>query len=304
MSEVYTLQSIPDLDRSTPLYGVIGYPVAHSLSPAMQQAAFDSCDLPARYVRLEIEPDELREGIQQLRQMPFAGWNCTIPHKLELAHLVDNLGESAQILGGVNTVLNRQGALTGFNTDGLGWANAIRDDFGLEIRDLRILILGAGGAGQAIATQAAFENCKNLVLVNRTPRKAEELAESIWTQFQVESRHPGRPRPEAVEWDPDLLEEKLRHVDLVVNATSIGLKQDDPSVLPAEILHPGLHVYDTIYKPTRLMKAARTAGARCSNGLSMLLHQGALSFEIWTGNKAPLQEMKTALLHAANSQNQ
>ena len=184
VAEIYTPDTFSRLKSDLPLYGVIGQPIQHSKSPPMQQAAFDTCRIPARYVRVEIAPESLSEGIRKMRDLPFAGWNCTLPHKIALAGLVDELAESARQLGAVNTVLNDKGRLTGFNTDGEGWVRAIRAEFSLDIRDLRILVLGTGGAGLAIATQAAIEGCQKLVLVNRTEARAHELQKKLIPYFK------------------------------------------------------------------------------------------------------------------------
>jgi len=291
MPDTLTPQTLSQLPADRPLYGVIGWPVAHSLSPAMQQAAFDACGIPARYVKIAITPEELPSAIAAMKARPLAGWNCTIPHKNQLFTLVDECDESSRLIGGVNTVVNRGGKLTGHSTDGRGWSRAIRDDFGVEIKGLRILLLGAGGAGQAIAHQAVREGCRDLVLVNRTAETARELAGQL-------------ARPDIVRtaaWEPVALAAVLGDIDLIVNASSVGLKPGDPPALSAGALNPGHMVYDTIYNPspTGLITEARIAGGRTANGLSMLLHQGALSFEIWTGREAPLEEMRAALWKAA-----
>lgn len=291
MPDTLTPQTLSQLPNDRTLYGVIGWPVAHSLSPAMQQAAFDACGLPARYVKIAITPEELPSAIATLKALPFAGWNCTIPHKNQLFTLVDACDGSSQTIRGVNTVVNRGGKLTGHSTDGRGWSRAIRDDFGVGIQGLRILLLGAGGAGQAIAHQAVEEGCRKLVLVNRTAGTATELAAQLACPDVVRT----------AAWEPEALAAALADTDLIVNASSVGLKPGDPPALSADCMNPGHLVYDTIYNPspTGLITEARIAGARTANGLSMLLHQGALSFEIWTGKAAPLEEMRKALWKAA-----
>jgi shikimate dehydrogenase len=294
MPVVFTPQDLAQLPTDQPVYGVIGWPVAHSLSPAMQQAAFDACGLPARYLKIAITPDELPAAVETMRNLPFAGWNCTIPHKNQLFCLMDGCDESSRTISGVNTVLNTNGKLTGHSTDGRGWSRAIREDFEVDIRGLRILLLGAGGAGQAIAHQAVIEECRKLVITNRTAQTAAELAQQL-------------NRPDIVQvlpWDKAAFASILADIDLIVNASSVGLKTGDAPVLSAELLTPAHKVYDTIYNPspTGLITEARLAGAQSANGLSMLLHQGALAFEIWTGGKAPLDIMKNALLVAAGAQ--
>lgn len=300
MKDVYLPKDLDQLNDSPPLYGVIGFPVAHSLSPAMQLAGFSAQGIEAQYVRVEISPEELTSTIQTMKQLPFAGWNCTLPHKIDLANMVDDRGDSSLLLGGVNTVVNEGGKLTGFNTDGQGWVRAIREDFSLDVRDLRILIAGTGGAGQALARQAAAEGCERLVLANRSVDKAQALAEELREKFVSEKLLGAHDRLQAIPLEPGALAEELDSIDLIVNGTSLGLKPTDPAVIPDRLLQPHHCVYDTIYKPTRLQEAARNGGARVANGLSMLLHQGALSLELWTGRPAPLDAMRQALENSAS----
>jgi shikimate dehydrogenase len=301
MRDMYRPAELKELKGMENLYGVIGCPVAHSLSPAMQLAGFQELGIDAQYVRVEIQPDELADTIAQMRDLPFAGWNCTLPHKLELAELVDERGESSRLLGGVNTVINDNGHLIGFNTDGEGWERAIREAFSLDVRDLRILILGTGGVGQALARQAASEGCERLVLANRSVDKAEALAEEIRPYFVSDKLLGAHERLEVIPLEDAALARELDAIDLVVNGTSLGLKPTDPPVLQDRLLQPHLCVYDTIYRKTRLQESATSAGARVANGLSMLLHQGALSLELWTGKTAPISTMRDALEQAAGS---
>ncbi|MDR2463526.1 MAG: shikimate dehydrogenase [Verrucomicrobiales bacterium] len=291
-----------NLTGSGALYGVIGLPIQHSLSPIMHAAAFKRCALDARYIAVAVPPEQLALTVTRLRSLPFAGWNVTLPHKLAIAGLVDELADSAKNLGAVNTVLNDSGKLVGFNTDGEGWVRAVREEFSLDVRDLRIMILGVGGAGGALARQAALERCEKLVLVNRTESKARELVSQLAPWFDSQKLLGADVRLKAVPWDEALIAKELDQIDLVVNTTSVGMKAGDAAVLPARILQPHLCVYDAIYRPakSKLLSAAEEAGARAANGLGMLLHQGALAFEIWTGQTAPLTVMRSALRTAAN----
>lgn len=298
MHEVYTPSDLSSLSKELPLYGVIGFPIAHSLSPFMQSAAFQAHNLPANYIRIEVSPETLSNSVDSFKQLPLHGWNCTIPHKIELLHLMDELGESARQLGAVNTVINQNGRLTGFNTDGQGWVRAIREDFSLDVRDLRIMILGLGGAGQAIAKQACLENCERLVLVNRNIDKAHSLLDELKKNLPPHTLLRTEERLKVLPWNEQLISEELNTIDLIVNASSLGLKNTDPSPISMRSLQPHLCVYDTIYQPTQLLQNAQAAGCRSANGLSMLLHQGALSFELWTGKSAPLEVMRSALQNA------
>ena len=270
---------------------VFGDPVAQSKSPAMHNAALAACGIDACYTRLHICPDGLAEAVRLLPHNGFVGTNVTFPHKTAMLALMDEVDEYARKIGAVNTVVVEGKKLRGFNTDGPGIVSAVRSEFSVDLGDLRIMVLGAGGgAGRAISVQCAMENCAHLVLVNRTFEKSKILAEELQSLF------PSR-RIDAVTWDESQLKSQLGQIDLVINATSVGIKAGDPSPLPPSLLTSRLLVYDTNYAAARtsLMRAADEVGARSANGLSMLLHQGALSFEIWFNRPAPLEAMRAAL---------
>jgi len=308
VKETYTLA---DLDKGEPAglaeanptrLGVFGDPVAHSLSPQIQNAALEKCGLAMNYARFQINADELESALRLLPERNFMGVNLTIPHKLAGAALVDELDGSAQRVGAVNTVRVDGEKLIGFNTDGAGFSRAIRSEFSVDLRDLRVLLLGAGGgAGRAIAVQCAAEGCERLVLVNRTFEKAQQLAAELRPSFSDTRVSGPVARLEAVPWEEHALRFQIANSDLVVNATALGMKRSDPSPLAAALLAPHLMVYDTIYAHARtpLLTAALEAGARTANGLSMLLHQGALSFETWFERDAPVETMRRALPSAA-----
>lgn len=305
MKDVYTLEDLRHWEQSTageqpPIrLSVFGDPVAHSRSPQMHNPALEACGIDARYCRLHIHPDELAEALHLLPKANFIGTNLTIPHKAAAMELMNEVDEHARKIGVINTVVVDNGRLLGFNTDGPGIVRAVRAEFGVDIRDLRVMLLGAGGgAGRAIAAQCALENCDRLVLVNRTFDKARQLVGELESFFKSPRVLGPVPRLEAVPWDESALAVQLANTDLVINATSCGMKRTDPSVLSASILRPHLMVYDTIYTAHRtpLLAAAEAAGARAANGLAMLLYQGALSFEIWFNRDAPVEAMRAGLL--------
>ncbi len=302
-NQVFTVETMGQIAPQPTPYAVLGYPVTHSLSPSFQRAAFAKAEIAAQYHRIETPADKLPAIVAAMKEKKFAGWNCTLPLKIDMLGLVDEATETARILGAVNTVLNDNGRLVGFNTDGEGWVAAIREEFGVDIRNMRIMILGIGGAGRALATQAALEKCERLVLVNRTYSRAQELAAQLEPIIRSDRLVGARARLEAIPWDEAAIDQQMPMIDLLVNATSSGLKSYDPPLLPARLLAPNLLVYDTIYKPhrTKLLLAAEQAGAHVANGLSMLLHQGAAAFSIWTGRPAPIPEMRAALQKAANA---
>jgi shikimate dehydrogenase len=291
----------PELILSLPAqpvpYAVLGSPVSHSLSPVMQQAAFDHAGLEARYYRIEVDDEGLEKAVTRMRQVPFGGWNCTIPNKVKMYELCDRRAESAEQFRAVNTVVNEGGVLTGHNTDGVGWSRALREAFGRGPDELRIVLLGTGGAGRALATQAILERCPELIVANRDAGRARELIEHLNAQFSTGPLARTERNLRAVRWFEPELAAALREADLVVNATSAGLDPKAPAILPARILPAHLLVLDTVYGAgcEKFRREVETAGARWSDGLGMLLHQGAAAWTFWTGRDAPLEIMRQAL---------
>ena len=282
--------------------GIFGDPVAHSLSPQMQNAALQACDLRIQYARFHIRQNELRSALLLLRKLDFIGINVTVPHKIAATLQVDRLDESASRCGAVNTIKVESAGddhtLVGFNTDGEGFLRAIRSDFSVDLRDLRVMVLGAGGGtGRAIAWQCALENCERLVLVNRTLEKAQALAEKLRLFFSGPRVLGPVARLAALATDEAAIRPQVTDVDLIVNASPLGMNQSDPTPVPARLLAPHHMVFDCVYgkSKTALLQAADQAGARGANGLSMLLHQGARSFSIWFDREAPTEAMRKAL---------
>jgi shikimate dehydrogenase len=294
---VADLRTWPGSDQTR--LGVFGYPVAHSLSPVMQNAALTAAGIKMRYASFEIEPEELSEALKLTKELGFAGLNLTVPHKVAAAALMDELDPNAREIGAVNTVKFSNGRAAGFDTDGKGFVRAVREVFAIDVRNLRVLVLGAGGAARAIASQCGKEHCERLVIANRSFDRARELADQLRQFFAGPKVLGPVPRLQAIPWEENALRFQLGHVDLVVNATALGLNRNDRSPIPARLLEPHLMVYDVIYandSATPLISAAREVGARCADGRSMLLHQGALAFEIWFGREAPLEAMRRALV--------
>jgi shikimate dehydrogenase len=270
---------------------VIGWPVAHSASPQMHQPALDALGIDARYIRLEVPEGRTAEAFDRMHELGFIGCNITVPHKFAAGAYCDEIGPCAKLLGSVNTIRFEDRGSVGFNTDGIGFVNSIEEEFGAKLPGLRVAIMGAaGGAGQALAAQCVDAGVERLVLVNRSQGKLAQLVEHL---------NQSDPATEiiALGFDSGDLAEHCLSSQLIVNTSSVGLKEDDPSILPAECLKPGHWVYDAIYKPaqTPLLKLAAEKGAQTANGLSMLIHQGAASFEHWFPGTEPLAHMKKAL---------
>jgi len=278
--------------------GVFGDPVAHSLSPQMQNAALRAFEIHMQYARFHIRPNELRAALGLVRELDFVGINLTVPHKVAGLTQIDVADESASRCGSVNTVRLHDKKLIGSNTDAEGFSRAVRTEFSIDLRDLRVMILGAGGGtGHAIAWQCALQNCERLVLINRTAPKTNALIDRL-QPFFVEPRVLGPvARLQAVPWEETAVRAQLADVDLIVNATPLGMNPSDPAPIPARLLAPHHIVFDCVYRPakTALLRAADEAGARGANGLSMLLHQGALSFSIWFNREAPIEAIRSAI---------
>jgi shikimate dehydrogenase len=282
---------------------VLGSPIRHSASPAMHNAAFAALGLNWSYLAYEVQPENLRAAIAGARAMGFAGLNLTVPHKVLALDIVDALDESARIWAAVNTirfegrnaegswlplrefdqVSPRESRSHGFNTDADGLETSLREDLKMELRGKKVLLLGAGGAGRMAALKCAGAGVSELCLVNRTPSKSEEIAAEIGRRCPAVRVTVGYPRTE---------------VDLLLNATSLGLRPEDPSPLDEKQFSPrqAQAVYDMIYKPaeTRLLAAAKAAGCKTANGIGMLVGQGARAFNLWTGQTAPVETMRRA----------
>ena len=296
---VYTLADLKNWREVDPpiRLGVLGDPVEHSFSPQMQNAALKQSKIDMQYARFHILPDELRAAVDLIRKLEFVGLNLTSPHKIAALDLIDSVEDNVKRIGAVNVIKIEAGKLRGFNTDGRGFSRAVREEFSVDLRDLRVMVLGAGGAARAIALQCAKENCERLVIANGTFEKGQQLADSLRNFFEGPKVLGPVPRLQAIPWEERAFQFQIANVDLVVNATPVGLNRGDPSPIPSRLLAPHVMIYDTIYtdKRTPLVLAAIEAGARATNGLSMLLHQGALAFEIWFQREAPLEAMRTAI---------
>lgn len=271
---------------------VIGDPIAHSRSPQMHNPALQARGIDAQYIRVQVPVGHVAEAFQQFAKCGFLGVNITIPHKFEALDAVDVLDPLAKQLGAVNTLAIREGRLHGYNSDGPGFLRSVKEAFGAEVRELRVLILGAGGgAGRAVAVQSALVGCPRLVLVNRTTAKAEALA------GEVAELSP-QTEVKVISWTDEVVAAELSNVDLIVNATSLGMKPGDAKLLPADAIEARHLVFDMVYRSdgeTPLLAEAKKAGAKVVDGLTLLLHQGAISFEHWFPGSAPLEVMREGL---------
>jgi len=277
------------ISGKTKVCAVIGDPVEHSLSPCFQNAAFQHLGLDFIYVAFTVRAEELGSAIEGVRSLGLHGLNITMPHKISVIQYLDELDEEAERIGSVNTVLNRDGRLIGYTTDGIGALNALKNN-SVDPYGKKILILGAGGASRSVSF-ALIREARELVILNRTARRAEGLVRDLHRLVgRDEKVRSGRLTEEN-------LKKELKDADILINATPVGMAPNEDKMLVKEgHLHPNLVVFDLIYNPieTKLLRKAKMVGAKTINGLSMLIHQGAASFEIWTGLKAPIHVMMKA----------
>jgi shikimate dehydrogenase len=289
-------KNVSSLHGKTALYAIFGYPIGHSLSPLMHNTAFAYSEIDAIYLPFAVHPTHVESAVKAITVLYIHGVNVTIPHKQAVMVWLDTLSPEARLIGAVNTIHLRDGRLYGYNTDGIGFLRSL-EEVGGEVAGRTVMLLGAGGAARAIAVQLCLSGIRRLTLANRTQRRAEELATIL-------KQHFSHADISVVTMGELSLAAHLRHTDIVVNATSVGMHPDDPMVLPFAELGPQHLVCDIVYRPlyTPLLRTAQRQGARTVDGLGMLLHQGAKAFEIWTGQSFPIPLIRARLLEALAEQ--
>jgi shikimate dehydrogenase len=274
----------------TKVFGVIGNPIEHSLSPIIQNAAFAASKLDSAFLAFKVKSAELGKALDGVRALEIQGLNVTMPHKTEILSFLDEVDQTAKLLKAVNTVKNEDGKLFGFNTDGVGAMAALREN-GVELKGKKVMLLGAGGAARAIGFALA-EQAGELSILNRSIQPAAELADLVYQKFNS--------KVFAYALSPLTVRGALVDADLLINATSVGMEPNaNDSLVDPKWLKPDLSVMDIVYNPieTKLAKNAKKAGAKVVGGVEMLIYQGAASFEIWTGLKAPVEVMREAALN-------
>ena len=275
------------ITSKTRLAGLFGHPVSHSLSPLMQNKAFAEKGLPYVYAAFDVAPEALPEAVAAIRALGLVGVNVTIPHKVAIMPLLDEIDPLAERIGAVNTVVNENGRLIGYNTDGLGYVRSLVEETWIALEEQVVTMLGAGGAARAVAFTLAQQGVKQIQIINRSRERAALLAEHVnaITPTRVVDREEAR--------------EAIAQSTLLINTTSIGMYPHvDEMPISAEWLHERLVVSDLIYNPleTRLLREARLAGARTHSGVGMFVNQGALAFELWTKESAPAEQMREVVL--------
>lgn len=280
------------ISGTTRVTGIFGDPVAHSLSPYMHNAAFAGLGLDMVYVPWRVRAEELGTAVEAIRALNIIGVNVTIPHKVAVLPFLDEVTPQARLIGAVNTIHNQDGRLIGHNTDGAGFLESLRREAGVDPKSATVMLAGAGGAARAVATALALAGVRRLVLANRTPARAQELAEALANAMpSCEVR--------AVTLDEPGLRSHLAGTDIFINASPVGMhpEVDQPPVVDPGLFPPGILVCDLVYNPleTRLLRESKDKGLRVLPGGGMLLYQGVLAFEIWTGHPAPVGKMRAAL---------
>lgn len=264
----------------TKIAGIFGFPVRHTLSPAMHNAALQALKLDFAYLPFEVDPASLGAAVEGIRAMNLRGVNVTIPHKETVMKFLDAIDPLAKKIGSVNTIVNNNGKLTGYNTDGIGFLRDIENN-GFNPKGKTAVLLGAGGAGRAVAAVLSWAKLKKLYITDMDEAKAKALARRITNAEFVKFSG----------W-----KYKANSVDLLINATPAGMHKG-PAPIKSGELKKNIFVYDLVYnRRTELLAEAKKAGAKCCSGLGMLINQGAAAFELWTGKKAPILIMRKALL--------
>lgn len=285
------------IQGTTQVYGIIGFPITHSRSPVMQNAAFQATDRNAVYVPFEVHPDALAAAVSGLRALQVAGWNVTIPHKTTIMPLLDEIAPEAEAAGAVNVVVNRSGRLIGHNTDGAGLLASLRDDLGCLVAGQQVVLLGSGGAARGAAAALCAAGAASVSIFNRTVETAHALVDALASRYAETS---------LAAYPFEQLSSSLPTAGLLINTTSIGMRGEEIPGLRLDLLPKDAKVYDMVYgnPVTPLIRAARQAGLQAADGVGMLVAQGELAYRIWFGDQPPQGGMRAALevaLHTASA---
>jgi len=282
-----------NITSKTKALGIFGHPISHTLSPVMHNAVIKALGLDMAYLPFEVKPPNLKEAINGIKSLGIIGVNITIPHKESVIRFLDDISEEARLVGAVNTIVNKDRKLVGYNTDGSGYMASLKEELGFNPKSKRIIIIGAGGAARGILAALATQKPKSITVANRTLSRAVSLIKAFKGKFRD-------TRFEAINLDDNMLKMSFNSVDLLINTTSVGMKQGKTLKIPLETLPKIAIVSDIIYNPleTLLLKKAKKFGLTTHGGLGMLVHQGARSFKLWTGMDAPMNVMRKAALKA------
>lgn len=274
------------INVNTKMVGLLGNPLGHSFSPAMHNKAFETLGLNYYYLPIEVTTENLADVAKGISKMNFAGFNVTIPHKLNIMKYLDEIDELAALIGAVNTVTIKDGRMKGYNTDGIGFVRSLEEETKDTVQDKNVFILGSGGASRSIAMAMAFKGAKKVYLCNRTVEKAADLAKEI--NSKIRDCSISLPMVKSDMLGP------LQETDIFINTTSVGMHPQEGDIpIDSNLIQEGIIVSDIIYNPlkTRLLLEAEQKGCKTVNGLGMLVYQGAEAFKLWTGLDAPVNKM-------------
>lgn len=285
------MKNIP-ISGKTKVYGVMGYPISHTFSPMMHNAAFEKLGIDAVYVSFAVRPDEIKKAIAGIKTLGLSGLNLTIPHKEICMPYLDELSVEADAMKAVNTIVNQDGKLVGYNTDGRGFVRALKSFLQFDTNRKAAFLFGAGGAGKAVAVQLAIEGSNEIYITDISAEQSRRLAANLKKKF------PKCKVKMFLAHQKSEIERAIVDCDLLINATPCGMKHTDPVVVNPKALHKKLVVCDLVYNPaqTKLLAEAKKRNLKTMNGLGMLLYQGVIAFELWTGKKAPVEVMYEALV--------
>ncbi|MCM8784628.1 MAG: shikimate dehydrogenase [Candidatus Omnitrophica bacterium] len=278
-----------EIKGTTKITGVFGYPVSHSLSPIFQNSAFEHLGLDYVYIPLEVKPEDLKTAINSIKIFNWVGVNVTIPHKRQVIKYLDEIDGVSEILDVVNTIHNIKGKLKGYTTDGDGFIRSLKQDGNFNPKGKNIFILGAGGSSYAICGALINEKVNSIFITNRTLENAIKLKKHLTEKLKFKNI-------EIIEFERRNDKKIWQNIDILINTTSVGMKENDPLLIEKINIEKVKFVYDIVYnRKTELLKSAEELKIPNLDGISMLVYQGAISFEIWTGKKAPVDIMKRAI---------
>lgn len=282
------------INGRTRVFGIFGWPVEHTFSPMMHNSAFNRLGLDCVYVPFPVDPDLLGKAVEGIRSMGLSGVNVTIPHKSTVIKYLDEVSPEAKLIGAVNTIVNKNGFLTGYNTDAMGFVKSLKLDGGSDPAGKRVMILGAGGAARAVTIQLAVSGIKELTIASPVAEEITSLAETITGSLNIPVK--------GLIWDKQAITDCFEETDILINATPLGMHPNTEEMPPVEVGLLAEHtlVCDLIYNPgeTLLLRKAAERGLKTLNGIGMLLYQGAIAFELWTGQEPPVEIMRDALQRA------
>lgn len=280
-----------EIKATTRIYGIFGHPVSQSLSPAMHNAAFEHLGLDCAYLAFDVDLRNIDKAVNSIRNLGLCGVNVTIPHKQSVMAGLDEIAPEASMVGAVNTIVNEDGRLKGYNTDVSGVLRALHFELEFVPQDKNVFIVGAGGASRAVIVAMCTGGARSIAIANRTYFKAQELSEEFSPRFG-DIGFSAAPLEDAAR-----VAQMMEQTDIVINCSSAGMGDIEPLRLPLDLLNENCVVYDLVYKPavTPLVRDSRALGLKAESGLGMLLYQGVDAFEIWTGENAPVEVMREAL---------